>query len=279
MAAQTAPSIVTVTVTGTVTSRDGTEIAFDRRGSGPAVVLVPAVLSTRTFDPLTGALAERLAADHTVFFYDRRGRGESGDTPPYAVDREIEDIAAIVEAAGGSAALYGLSSGAVLALRAALALPSITRVAVYEPPFIVDDVRPPLPDDYVTQVERAVADGRRGDAVEILMTQAIGVPAEYIGGMKADPSWAEMEAVAHTIAYDGRIMADAMSGRPLPAEFGEIPVETLVLDGGNSERFLHDGADALAALVPAATRRTLDGQDHAVDPAVLAPLLTEFFGR
>ena len=262
-----------------VTSRDGTRIAYDRTGSGPAVVLVPAVLSVRGGDPLASALVAVLAENHTVYTYDRRGRGESGNTAPYAVDREIEDVAAVIEAAGGTAYAYGISSGGVLALRAALALPSITKVAVYEPPFIVDDKRPPLPDDYVEQVETAVAEGRRGDAVELLMTKAIGVPAEFVSAMRADPSWAGMEAVADTIGHDGRIIGDTMSGRPLSAEFAGISAPTLVVDGGDSEQFMHDGADALAALLPDVERRTLAGQDHAVDGAVLAPVLSDFFGR
>jgi pimeloyl-ACP methyl ester carboxylesterase len=261
----------------TVTSADGTRIAYDRTGEGPPVVLVPAVLSSRAFDVSLGALVDLLAAAFSVYSYDRRGRGDSTDTPPYAVEREIEDIAALVDAAGGQACAYGISSGAVLALRAAQALPSITKLALYEPPFVVDDSRPPLPADYVEQLDRAVAEGRRGDAVEILMTKAVGLPAEFLAGMRADPSWAAMEAVAHTISYDGRVMGTTMSGRPLPADWAAITTPTLVLGGGKSDPWIQRAGDALAAVLPNATRRTLPDQDHNVDPAVLAPLLTEFF--
>lgn len=266
----------------TTTSADGTRIAFDVHGDsgGPTLVLVPAVLSTRAWDPLYDTLATRLAEGGlTVVRYDRRGRGDSGDTPPYAVEKEIADIAAVIAATGGTAYAYGLSSGAVLALRATAALPEITRLAVYEPPFIVDDSRPPLPDDYVEQLDAAVAEGRRGDAVEILMTRAIRIPAEFLAGMKADPSWQAMEAVAHTIAYDGRVMGDTMSGRPLPTEWKSITTPTLVLTGGVSEPYMHTGGRALAELLPHATHRVVEGQGHDVDPAVLAPVLAEWFGR
>jgi pimeloyl-ACP methyl ester carboxylesterase len=261
----------------TVVSQDGTRIAYERTGEGPPVVLVPAALSTRAFDPLTGELAKLLTDPFTVCWYDRRGRGESGDTAPYAVDREIEDIAAIVDAAGGSACLYGLSSGAALALLAAERLPLVTKLAMYEPPFIVDDGRPPLPPDYVEQLDAAVAAGRRGEAVEIFMTKAVGVPTEYLAPMRQDPSWAGMEAVAHTLSYDGRVMGSTMSGRPLPAAWGRITTPTLVMVGGDSEPFMHAGGRALADLLPHAELRVLPGQGHAVDAAVLVPVLTDFF--
>jgi pimeloyl-ACP methyl ester carboxylesterase len=236
-------------------------------------------------------LAALLAQHFTVINYDRRGRGESGDTPPYAVDREVDDIEALIDAAGGSASLYGLSSGAVLALDAASKLPTrVTKLALYEPPFIIDDSRPPLPDDYVAQLNAAITAGRRGDAVEIFMTKAIGIPAEYLAGMReappmlADdgamqpPPWAEMEAVAHTLAYDGTIMGDTMAGRPLPAKrWAAATAPTLVITGGNSEAFFHHGARALVDLLPDARHRILEGQDHAVSPVALAPLLEEFF--
>jgi pimeloyl-ACP methyl ester carboxylesterase len=197
----------------------------------------------------------------------------------YAVEREIEDIAALVEEAGGEAYAYGISSSAALALRATEALPQITRLATYEPPFIPDDSRPPLPDDYVEQLDRAVAEGRRGDAVEILMTKAIGVPAEYLEPMKADPSWVGMEAVAHTISYDGRIMGTTMSGKPLPAEWGKISTPPLVISGGNGAEFMRRTARELADILPNGEHTVLVGQGHDVDPAALAPLLADFYAR
>jgi pimeloyl-ACP methyl ester carboxylesterase len=262
-----------------VISQDGTRIAFDRKGEGPAVILVGAVLSQRAFDPLMAPLLDLLSDRFTVYFYDRRGRGDSGNTPPYAVEREIEDIDALVAEAGGSAFIYGMSSGAVLALEAARRLDGIRRLAMFEPPVIVDDSRPPLPADYVERLEEHVAAGRRGDAVELLMTKAIGIPDEFVAGMRQDPSWEAMEAVAHTIAHDGRIMGETMSGKPLPAEWASVGVPTLVIAGELSEPFMHTGARAVADAVGGATVVTLPGQDHAVSPEAQAPVLAEFFGK
>ena len=178
-----------------VTSKDGTTIAFDQGGAGPPLILVGGATATRRdYVPLAAVLAPHF----TVFSYDRRGRGDSGDTLPYAVEREIEDMDAVINEAGGSAFVFGHSSGAVLALEAARTLPSkITKLAVYEPPFIVDNSRSPLPEDYVAQLNAAIAAGRRGDAVEILMTKTVGVPAPFVAQMRNDPSWAAFEAVAH----------------------------------------------------------------------------------
>lgn len=260
----------------TVRSHDGTTIAYDRTGAGPPVILVAGALGSRSFDPLSPA--PQLASTFTVISYDRRGRGDSGDTPPYAVEREVEDIAALIDAVGGSAYLYGISSGGVLALEAANRLTTVTKLALYEPPFIIDSSRPPLPDDYVPRLYELTGSGRRAEAVELFMTTVVGMPAEYLGPMKADPSWAEMEKVAHTLAYDGTIMGETMSGTPLPADrWPSVTVPTLVIVGGNSEPFFHDAAQALVDLLPDARVHPLPGQDHAVDPGALAPVLTDFF--
>lgn len=262
----------------TVTSTDGTTIAYERAGQGEPVILVGGALQYRAIDQRTAELARLLAARHTVLVYDRRGRGESGDTPPYAIEREIEDLAALIEAAGGSAALFGMSSGAVLALDAAAGGLAITRLALYEPPFIVDDTRPPLPADYLTQLDELIARGRRDDAVELFMTAAVGVPAEFAAPMRRAPEWSGFTAVAHTLRYDGAIMGSTMSGAPLPTErWAAVTIPTLVLDGGASAYWTRNGVRALTDVLPAAQRRTLDGQDHAVAPAALAPVLTGFF--
>jgi pimeloyl-ACP methyl ester carboxylesterase len=163
-----------------VTSRDGTTIAFDRTRSGPPIVLVGGAIQHRAIDPRTAELADRLAQGFTVVHYDRRGRGDSGDTMPYAVEREVEDIEALIEEAGGSASLFGMSSGAVLTLEAAAHGLPIPRLALYEPPFVVDDTRPPVPEDYVDQLARMVAEGRRGDAVAFFLTAGVGMPAETV---------------------------------------------------------------------------------------------------
>jgi pimeloyl-ACP methyl ester carboxylesterase len=260
-------------------SKDGTRIAFDRVGEGPPVILVSGALGNRSWPNPLGAL---LAARYNVFNYDRRGRNESSDTPPYAVDREIEDIEALIREAGGSAFMHGMSSGAVLAVEAAAAGLAIKKLALYEPPLIIDDSRPPVPADYVSHINELISEGRRGDAVEYFMTAAVRAPAEFVAGMPNEPMWPALEAVAHTIPYDGAIMEGLMLGKPFPPErakrWASINIPTPVIDGGASEQFMHSGADALAAVLPNAQRRTLEGQTHDVNPAVLAPVLVEFFG-
>ena len=254
----------------TVTSRDGTAIAFDRMGDGPPVVLV----SGGSVDRMSNApLAGVLARDFTVFNYDRRGRGPSGDTQPYAIQREIEDIEAVIGAAGGSAFLYGTSSGAALALEAAAKLPGVTRLALWEPPYIRDEnARPPK--DTVQQYERMVSEGRRGDAVEYFMTQVVRMPPEFAGWARTQPWWAGQEAIAHTLAYDGRIMGDYS----IPVELAaRVSVPTIVIAGEKSFPFMRETAQILAGALPNGENATLEGQEHNVDPNVLAPVLTDFF--
>jgi pimeloyl-ACP methyl ester carboxylesterase len=255
-------------------SKDGTTIAFDRSGEGPPLILVGGALSDRA---AAMTLASILASVHTVIAYDRRGRGDSGDTPPYAVDREIEDLDALIEEVGGSAAVFGHSSGAALAMRAVMHGSAITQLAVYEPPFIIDDSRPRLPADYVEHLEAMIAAGNRGEAVAYFMTTGVGMPPELVEQMRAGPMWPGLEALAHTIAYDGRVMGEQMAGNPLPVSWrSQITVPTLVLDGGNSPPWQHHATAALAELLPHAERRTLEGQDHGADPSVLAPVLFRF---
>ena len=259
----------------TVTSKDGTTIAYDQTGTGPALILVGGALSERSAAiPMAGLLAPNF----TVYGYDRRGRGDSGDTQPYTVEREIEDIAALIEQAGGSAFVYGMSSGAVLALRAAASGLPITKLALYEPPLIVDATRAPLPRDYVAHLNELVAAGRCGDAVEYFLTAAVEVPAAMVAEMRGSPMWPGMEALAPTIAYDGAVMGDAMSGAKTPLQqFAAVTTPTLVLDGGASPEWMHSGAQALADVLPNARRETLPGQTHAVDANVLVPILRAFF--
>ena len=258
----------------TVTSKDGTTIAFERSGAGPPVLLVGGALNDRHAAATT---AELLAPSFTVYAYDRRGRGDSGDTPPYSVEREVEDLQALIEDAGGTAYAYGHSSGAVLALEAA-ADAGITKLAMYEPPFIVDDSRPPLPDDYVEHLRELAASDRRGEAVEYFMTAGVGVPPEAMPSIKESPFWPSLEAVAHTLWYDGRIMDDNMAGKPLPTErWASVSIPTLVIDGGASPPSLRNAVQAIVDVLPSARRRTMDGQTHEVDPTLLAPVLTEFF--
>jgi len=254
-----------------VTSKDGTTIAFDRLGEGPAVILVSGGSVDRSS---LAALADLLAQHFTVFNYDRRGRGPSGDTPPYAVEREVEDIDAVVEAAGGSAYLFGSSSGAALALEAARQLPNrITKLALWEPPYIPEGFpRPPA--DTAKTFSYLIAAGKRGDAAEYFMAKVVGMPPEFVAQARSSPWWPAQEALAHTLAYDATIMGDYS----LPTErAAQVTIPTLVLDGGASFPFLHPTAQALAAALPNGRQRTLEGQSHDVAAEVLAPSLTEFF--
>ena len=258
-----------------VTSKDGTRIAFDAEGTGPRLVIVDGATAMRMYD---APYAEALAPHFTIVTYDRRGRGDSNDTLPYAIKREIEDLDAVIDANGGQAYVLGFSSGAVLALRAAAAGSNIEKLAVYEAPFLVDNSRAPLPDDYVEHLDELVSQGRRGDAVAYFMTAAVGMPAEYVAPMRNEPFWPASESVAHTIAYDGRIMGDTMSGKPLaPEPWSSITVSTLVMTGGISPEQMHNAGRALVDLLPNGELRTLPGQDHGPAPEVLAPELVRFF--
>jgi pimeloyl-ACP methyl ester carboxylesterase len=264
----------------TVTSKDSTPIAFDLTGQGPALVLVGGAATTRA-DMVS--LAAALAPFFTVFAYDRRGRGDSGDTSPYAVEREVEDIEALLHEAGGTAFLFGHSSGAVLALEAALLLPTkVTKLALYEPPFFVDDSRAPL-GDMVSPLQALVAAGRRGETVDLFMSY-VGAPAEVMAQMRQSPVWPHLEAVAPTLVYDAIIMRDTEQGDPQSLrKWDSVTIPTLVMDGtlffGQEEghEFMRHGADELATVLPTAMRRTLEGQDHGPSNETLVPALKEFF--
>jgi len=257
-------------------SADGTKIVYDRVGDGPPLINVLGATATRAMaaqpDEVNGTMP------FTSYTYDRRGRGDSGDTPPYAVAREVEDLAALIDLAGGSAFVFGHSSGAVLALEAAKQGLPITKLALYEPPFVLDESRPPLPADYVPHLRQLIASGRPEEALIYFMTAAVGIPAEYIDGMKEAPFWASSVAVAHTISYDGEIMGDTMRGNPAAlARFAGITTPTLVMVGSESPPYQQNAVQRLANLLPNAQYRSMAGQDHGIDPAVLAPALAEFF--
>ncbi len=264
-----------------VTSKDGTSIAFDQSGQGPALVLVAPAFGTRT--DMAGLVAA-LAPDFTAFAYDRRGRGGSGDTAPYAVEREIEDLDAVIEAAGGSGYVFGHSSGAVLALDAARVLATkMTKLALYEPPFIIDASRPPMPEDFAAHLRELVAAGRRGDAVEYWQMN-LGIPVEAIAQMRQSPMWSGLEALAPTLPYDATIMDGTQRGDPTPLrQWASVTVPTLVIDGttmmGREDfhTFMRHGADELAKVLPNAQRRTLEGQDHGPADEALVPVLKTFF--
>jgi pimeloyl-ACP methyl ester carboxylesterase len=265
----------------TVISRDGTPIAFDQSGQGPALILVAGASATRTDE---ASVAAALAPSFTVFAYDRRGRGASGDTAPYAVEREVEDIEALIDEAGGSAFVFGHSSGAILALEAARLLPGkITKLALYEPPFVIDDSHPHAPPDFAARLNELVAADRRGEAVEMFI-RFVGTPDTMIAQMRQSPAWSHLEGLAQTFAYDAAITQDVERGDPSALRKWETTaVPTLVMDGtvflGREEphTFMRHGADELARVLPNARRLTLDGQDHGPSNETLVPALREFF--
>ncbi len=256
------------------TSKDGTRIAYELTGKGPALVVVNGALGDRS---VTATLADALASKFAVFAYDRRGRGDSGDTQPYAVEREIEDLQAVIGAAGGGAFVFGHSSGAALALEAAVRGLDVTRLALYEPPYVVDDSRSPLPDDYIPTLRGLVAAGHLGDAVEYFWRVAVELPPDVIAQMRLGPMWPGVEALGHTVLYDSLILDGHMAGKPLPAEWARLTIPTLVMDGGASPDSMRNAVAAVAALLPGAERRTLEGQGHGAPAEVLAPLLEAFF--
>ena len=252
------------------TSKDGTAIAYDQQGAGAAVVVVGGGPTTRLVNAhLAGLLAEHF----TVVNYDRRGRGDSGDTAPYAIEREFEDLTAVIEVVGGQACVLGSSGGAVLALQAAAAGVPVTRLALWEPSFIVAGTRPQPPADYREQLEGLIEQGRPGDALALFFTGAVGLPAGMVDQMRLAPFWTAMEQVAPTLVYDATIAGDFS----VPADqLAGVTVPTVVLDGGTTP-WLSAAADAVAGALPRAERVTLDGQQHAVDPTVLAPAVVTAF--
>jgi pimeloyl-ACP methyl ester carboxylesterase len=259
------------------TAADGTRIAYETSGTGPPLILVDGALCYRASGPgrpLAVALADRF----TVVTYDRRGRGESGGAAPFTIDQEVADLAALIQAAGGEALVYGISSGAALALEAADRGLPITRLALYEAPFIVDGTREPVPANYAAEMDRLLAAGKRGDAVRWFMRRGVGLPAFVVGMMRLMPAWRKLKGVAHTLPADVALTVEYQQATPLPAgRWQGVTMPTLVVAGGKSDEWMRNGMRALADVLPKAEHRTLDGQTHLVKPAALAPVLTEFF--
>ncbi len=262
----------------TVTSKDGSRIAYDRFGSGPAVILVAGALGYRKFKKME-ELAKLLAERCTVINYDRRGRGDSTEVKPFAVEREIEDIQALIEAEGGSASLWGWSSGGALALRAAGAGIGVERLSVYEVPFMVDPAAKRPTPDYGERLDQLVAAGDRSGAVKHFMRNSVGVPAPFVALMRLMPMWKGLKATAHTLPYDWAALGKhTMYGAPLSnEEWASVEMPTLVVTGAKSPAVLQQGSRALAEVLPNAELRELDGVSHNVKMNVLAPVLTEFF--
>jgi pimeloyl-ACP methyl ester carboxylesterase len=256
-----------------VISRDGTPIAYERSGTGPALILVDGALCSRAFGPMP-KLAPLLAQQFTVYMYDRRGRGDSGDRQPYAKAREVEDLAALIEEAGGWAFVLGLSSGGALALEAAASGLAIKRVAVYEPPFIGASGHGGGA-EHERQLNRLLAAGHRGAAVKYFMRSMVGAPAAAVIAMRLLPwIWRKLEAVAHTLPYDVAVMGEF----EVPAaRLASITIPTLVMQGSKTDARLQKAARGVAMSVPGAEHLTLAGQTHNVKPAVLAPAVAAFF--
>ena len=255
----------------TVTSADGTTIAFDTTGSGPPLVLVVGAFCDRH---TTNSLTKLLAPDFTVYEYDRRGRGDSGDTSPYAVGREVDDLRAVVEVTDSTPFVFGHSSGAVLALEAAARGVPIARLVAYEPPYIVEGTRERPGGDLADRLAALVADGNRGDAARLFLTEAVQLPPQVVAMIDKSPDWPAMVALAHTLQYDIELCDD---NEIRPERLGKISAPTLVLGGHNSPDWFHATVRATAAAIPGAQHQFLAGQDHGAADDVLAPVLVAFY--
>ncbi len=261
-----------------VRSKDGTELAVDVIGQGPPMVLVNGAFGGRAFGPMP-ELAARLSSHATVIHYDRRGRGESGDTPPFALERELEDLAAVCALAERPPSVYATSSGSALALRAAAAGVKMARLAVYEPPFSLDGTHMPQPPDFREQIVRFLATGQRDQAITLFM-RVVGVPAFGLWVMRLLPSvWPHLRAAAHTLPYDFAALGDSQRGGPLPDELRRalqsVAVPTQVLVGGKSPPWMQHNAKVVASLVPGAHLQVIRGQTHTVSAKAIAPCLLE----
>jgi pimeloyl-ACP methyl ester carboxylesterase len=259
----------------TVTSADGTTIGYETTGTGPALIIVDGAMCYRGQGPAL-ELAQVLADSFTVYCYDRRGRGESGDTLPWSAEREIEDLAALLAAAGGTAYLFGASSGAVLAADAANRLPGFVRLALYEPPFIVDDTHAPRPATFLAETEALIAAGDTGGAVKKFL-RSVGMPGFAVQILALLPPFKKIKAAGHTLPYDLRILGDTGRGLPLEAtRWSGVGVPAIVMDGGKSPTYMRHAAQAFADALPKAEYRTLPGQTHLVKASVVGPAAREF---
>jgi pimeloyl-ACP methyl ester carboxylesterase len=277
-----------------VTSKDGTSIAFTQSGQGPALIIVVGAFNDHSTGlPLTSLLEKHF----TVINYDRRGRGDSGDTAPYAVEREIEDLDALITEVGGSAAVFGYSSGAILALKAVASGAAITQLALYEPPLIAGDIaneddqpssarlsnangqavdvhqQHRSPQEILPLLTKLIAEDRRGDAVELFQTKIIGIPVEMVAQFRQSPFWPSLEKIAHTLVYETMILGNMSLTTDLT---DAIPVPTLIMAGSESPAFLQKTAQWLGHVLPIGQHRILDHQTHDIVPDVVAPVVETF---
>lgn len=264
----------------TVTSSDGTRVAYEINGSGPPLLLIDGAFCSRAFGPMR-ELSSLLSARFSVVTFDRRGRGQSDDTTPYAVERELEDLQAIAGAIDQPLYVYGTSSGAVLAARAVAAGLPTKKLALHEPPLYLDGTCYPSPPDFQQQIADHLAAGRRSDAVKLFL-RVVGVPSFGVFFMRLIPGvWRNLEAAAHTLPYDFAVLGDTQRGGPMPDELtsclGAIRVPTAVFVGGKSPDYLHHAAQQVAELIPGSTQRVLPRQTHNVSAKAVAPVLNEHF--
>lgn len=257
-----------------VISKDGTAIAFDQVGQGSPIILVDGAFCSRSLGSMS-QLAPLLAPHFTVINYDRRGRGDSEDRKSYAIEREIEDLEALIKEAGGSAFVFGMSSGAALALKAAAVGLNIKSLALFEPPYVAESRNSPQPPaDHLEQLTQLVSSGRRSDAVKFYMTKVMGMPAVLVAIMQLLPMWSKLKAVANTLPYDATIMGDFH----LPTrEMSSICLPLLAIGGEKSPKKLLNAVQAVANALPHAEQHLLEGQTHNVSMKLLAPVLVEFF--
>jgi pimeloyl-ACP methyl ester carboxylesterase len=256
-----------------VISEDGTNIVYHKTGRGPALILVDGAFCSKDFGPMP-KLAPLLASSFTVFIYDRRARGESGDTSPYAIQREIEDIQALIKEAGGSAFLFGISSGAILAMKAVANGLNISRLALYEPPFNIGKKYKGPPAGYREELQRMLGAGNKADAVKYFLKKVIGLPALLVFIIRLTPNWSKMKGNANSLPYDAEIVGDGS----MPVEqVSLITIPTIAIAGEKSPDMLREAAKSVAGSIQNAQHQVLKGQTHNVSATILAPVLTEFF--
>jgi pimeloyl-ACP methyl ester carboxylesterase len=256
------------------TSADGTSIAYDVRGSGPALILIDGAFCGRNMGPMP-KLAPLLAPHFTVYNYDRRGRGDSGDTAPFSTDREYEDLAGLIAIAGGSAHLYGTSSGAGLALFATARGLPVNRLALFEAPFTDVPGGKPMPKGYQATLDSLVAEDRRAEVIKYFLTKMIGMPALMMPMMRLNPGWKAMLHNAPSLPHDTAIM----EGYGFPTEAARsIRVPTIVMSGDKTFKQLKEPVRLLRETIPGARFASLPGQSHDAAATSVAPVLIEFFG-
>ena len=258
----------------TVTSADGTDIAYELLGSGPPVIVVAGTNCDAT---VARPLAKALAEHHTVINYDRRGRGASGDAAPYSVAKEIDDLSALLDQVGGSARAYGHSSGAGLVLLAAARGLPFSRLVLHEPPYVADEGQARQSRVYAATLERLLADGRPSDAAALFMAR-VGTPSEVVADMRTQPWWSRMEGLAPTLSYDSQVMGYPTTGGTVPLDLVQTVVaSTLVLSGEASGEQMTTVAQRIAELLPHGRHHVLLGQGHVVPAQILVPVVTQHF--